>query len=132
MLHLSPLLSATAGCDDAQPLHVVCYLSQDMQFNNATIECLRNNNLNSTSCAVNGMDEHPCTLPLEYSYRTLGTGPHYVDVKFTDDCGQVDMEHVSFSLSFVASTDPGIMYILRVLISIENFKSIPFCNQRAD
>ena len=97
---IPPLLSAPAGCDDAQPLHAVCYLSQDIQFNNATIECLRNNNLNSTTCSVNAMDEHPCTLPLEYNRRLLGYGYHFVDVKFTDDCGQVEMERVYFEFSY--------------------------------
>ena len=44
------------------------------------------------------MDEHPCTLPLEYSAWTwmLGFGSHFVDMKFTDDCGQVKMERVYY------------------------------------
>ena len=68
------------------------------------------------------MDEHPCTLPLEYSYKTLGPGPHFVDVKFTDDCGQVDMKHVSFSLYFL-SLDPGIITKYLYLFQSKNLRA---------
>ena len=94
----SPFVSLhPAGCD-VQPLHVICYLSQDRYRSTATIECLRNHNLNSTTCAVNGTLERPCTLPLEYTEEMLGSGSHFVDMTFTDECGQVEMERVFFNL----------------------------------
>ena len=54
------------------------------------------------------MDEQPCTLPVEYGKRTwtvgvvygqmLPVGPHFLDMKFTDECGQVETERVYFDL----------------------------------
>ena len=105
MVHLLPLTFVPVGCDNAQPLHVVCYLSQDMYLSNATIECLQNNNLNSITCALNEMDEQLCTLPLVYN--TLGSGSHVVDMKFTDDCGQVKMESIPF---YIYLQDPPPSY----------------------
>ena len=99
----------SAGCDDVQALHVVCYLSQDSSQSTATIECLRNNNLNFTTCAVNGSDEQLCTQPLEYSGWTLGYGSHFVDIEFTDECDQVEIKRVYFDLIEPRNMYPGIL-----------------------
>ena len=52
------------------------------------------------------MYEQPCTLPVEYMGRPaapvygfmLPFGSYFVDMKFTDECGQVEMERVYFDL----------------------------------
>ena len=56
------------------------------------------------------MDEHLCTLPLEYSGWTLGFRSHFVDMKFTDECGQVEMERVYFEFLDILSSPGSYMY----------------------
>ena len=72
------------------------------------IQCLRSNNIVSTLCTIDGMDEQPCAVPLIFHINDWQQGAHHVRITFTDECGQNSTKQFSF---FLTSSNPGMQCI---------------------